>query len=257
MNTVSYILKITLAATTLCILACSHEYENSPSLFSTQKKLLELERQVSFLNKRVKDLEKSNSRPQKSDEKIIKRNITFELDDGFFDDPFFGSQDPETIIVIYTDLQCTLCRDFLANTLVELKNKFRDSSQVQVRLRDFPLQKSSLSIPLAMAAHCAGEKGKYWEFISGIKIQKLNSQSQILDIAKGIPDLPYDSFISCLESGKYAREIELDKAHATSVGVKGTPSILLGKRIENRLYSGSLIRGNQPLGLILEELSFL
>jgi protein-disulfide isomerase len=257
MNTVLYLFQISLLAVIVLTNACTFESENSPTVFSTQKKLLELERQVSFLNKRVKDLENSTSRPQKSDEKIIKRNITFELDDGFFDDPFFGSQDPETIIVIYTDLQCDLCREFLTTTLVDLKNRFRNSSQVQVRLRDFPLQKSSLSIPLAMAAHCAGEKGKYWEFISGIKKQKLDSQSQILDIAKGIPELPYDSFLSCLESGKYAREIELDKAHATSVGVKGTPGILLGKRIENRLYSGSLIRGNQPLGLILEELSFL
>lgn len=237
---------------------------NTETTELTQRRINHLERQISFLEKRISELERSGTTtaPSKkqqatSSASVIKRNVTFELDDGYYDDPYFGSDEPSKIMVVYTDLNCKTCKDFLKNTLPSLKEKFSSSKELQIRLRDFPLSRSSVSQPLAMAAHCAGEKGAYWDFLNKTLELDIKTEKDIFTTAKSIPKLNFEEFTSCMNSSKYVREIELDKEHGKSIGISGSPGILVAKRMHNRLYSGTIIRGNQPEGLILEELEFL
>jgi protein-disulfide isomerase len=225
----------------------------------TQKRFAFMEKQISFLERRVTELEKqkSASPTKKASALVIKRNVTFELDDGYFDDPYFGSEDTSRIMILYTDLQCDACKSFLSATLPELKKMYGKSDYLQVRIRDFPLSKSPLSKYLAMGAHCAGEKGKYWDFLRIMLEMEVKDKDDIPRIAERIPSLDLSAFTSCLSSGKYAREVEIDKAHARALGITGTPGIVIGKKTGTRLYSGSIIRGSQPLGLLLDELKFL
>lgn len=240
---------------------CGNDSAQTSSNIAIETRLKDIERQLAFVDKRLLSLEKrkqSGSTPNNINP-IISRNINFQLDDGFFDDPFFGSTDPEKIIIVYTDLNCAQCKDFLRSTFEDLKTHFKESVKVQVRLRDFPLKKTAISTQLAIAAHCAGEKGKYWEFLSSIlNLKQKISTDDIRNIAANVLDQK-DGFLfdKCLQSDKYSREIELDKTHGISLGIKGTPSVVLATKIEGRNYTGTLIRGNQPIGVILEELSFL
>ncbi len=236
--------------------ACDTSVESSNHEYM-EKRISQLERQTSFLERRLSEIEKQGSNHTKNTSPVIKRNITFELDDGYFDDPYFGTNDTSTIMIIYTDLRCKSCRDFLLNTLPELRKHFSTSDNIQIRIRDFPLSASSFSKTLAMAAHCAGEKGKYWEYLTQMLSSTIKSDQDIFGITDTIPEIEKSTFTNCINSGKYQREIELDKEHGKSLGIKGTPSIIIAKRISNRLYSGTMIRGNQPLGLLLDELNFL
>jgi protein-disulfide isomerase len=221
-----------------------------------QKQISQLEKHISFLDRRISELEKNHSR-QSLSSPVVKRNIIFELDDGFFDDPYFGSNNTGKIMIIYTDLNCKTCRDFLSLTLPKLKKQFRYSEEIQIRIRDFPLSNSLTSRLLGMGAHCAGEKGKYWEFLDAIISSEIKSERDVIQLAGNIMGLDAESISACIKSDKYLREIELDKEHGKSLGIKGTPGIIIGKKMSNRLYSGTVIRGSQPLGLILEEINFL
>jgi protein-disulfide isomerase len=197
------------------------------------------------------------SNPTNETTQVIKREVVFELDDGFFDDPFFGSNETLKIIIIYTDLQCTQCLEFIRHKIPELKKLFFNSEDIQIRMRDFPLGNSPISKHLAKAAHCAGEKGAYWDFIREISENTPKDKDAIINNIKHIDKLDKVSFTECLNSNKYDREIEIDKEHAISLGIKGSPVLVIAKRIISRLYSGTIIRGNQPLDIILEELYHL
>jgi len=245
----------------LTLSACDNDTAQTSSNIAIETRLKDIERQLAFADKRILSLEKSTQSGSSPniDNPIISRNINFQLDDGFFDDPFFGSIEPEKIIIIYTDLNCHQCKKFLRSTFEELKKHFKESVKVQVRLRDFPFKKTAISKPLAIAAHCAGEKGKYWEFLSTVLSIKENiSTDDIKTIAAKVLD-EKDTFLfeKCLQSDKYSREIEMDKAHGISLGIKGSPSVVLATKVEGRNYTGTLIRGNQAIGVVLEELSFL
>ncbi|HMO17796.1 MAG TPA: thioredoxin domain-containing protein [Oligoflexia bacterium] len=241
----------------------SEEETASTKILSVETRLKEQERKTAFLERRLHSLENkfipSPSTPMDpiNQESPIKRGISFQLDDGFFDDPYLGASEPEKIIVIYTDLGCNQCRLFLSTTFVDLREKFVDSSQIQIRLRDFPLRKSTLGNTLAMSAHCAGERGKYWEFLNAILGQQELVENMVIPLASKVSGINETAVSDCINSGKYMKEIEIDKAHGASLGVQGVPSTILGKKLDGRKYTGTLIRGNQPLGVILEELEFL
>ena len=64
------------------------------------------------------------------------------------------------------------------------------------------------------------------------------------DIKNWASDLGLDSgtFNSCLDSGKYAQDIQANFVEGQQVGVSGTPSFVIGKRDG----TGQLIVGAQP-----------
>jgi len=255
------------------VLSCTSPEEElagasaSSRLLSLDARLKEQERKSLFLEKRLQFLEantasKTNNAQNSvgtssSEVSPINRGITFNLDDGYFDDPFFGAAEPDKIIVIYTDLACEQCTAFLRTTFLLLREKFLASNDTQIRLRDFPLKKSTLGIKLAMTAHCLGERGKYWQFIGALIEEKNLIEDKIASLAAHSSGLEESVISECVKSGKYVKEVEIDKAHGSSLGVQGVPSVVVGRKVSGRMFKGTLIRGNQPLSLILEELEFL
>jgi protein-disulfide isomerase len=59
--------------------------------------------------------------------------------------------------------------------------------------------------------------------------------------------LNHDQFNACLESGKYAGEIEKEIAEGTKVGVSGTPSFFIGPSGSGEKITGTMVTGAQPL----------
>ncbi len=116
-------------------------------------------------------------------------------------------------------------------------------------LRDFPLtsihpwaQKAS------EAAECADDQDKYWEYHDLIFENQsvLNSTSQtggltgVLDTFKSYAadlDLDTSTFDDCLNSDKYAAEVEKDLQDGQSYGVTGTPGFFV---------NGVQLKGAQP-----------
>lgn len=94
---------------------------------------------------------------------------------------------------------------------------------------DFPLESiHKQAVKAAEACRCAGEQGKYWEMHGllfsnpkALEMADLNRYAETLDL-----DAP--KFQECLNSGKYVNEIRKDLAEGQRVGVKGTPTFLIG-----------------------------
>lgn len=155
------------------------------------------------------------------------------------DDPFLGPKNAKVVLVEFSDFQCPFCRKFWKDTLPQIKKEFIDTGKIKFVYRDFPLNFHPGAMPAAIAAECADEQGKFWEFhdkIFGEQGERGEGTIQftLQDIKKwaGETEVDLDRFNSCLDSEKYKSEVEKDYADGASYGVSGTPTVFVnGKPI--------------------------
>jgi protein-disulfide isomerase len=152
------------------------------------------------------------------------------------DDPFWGPADAPVTIVEFSDFQCPYCARFVTQTLPQIKQAYE--GKVRFVFRDFPLsQIHENAEKAAEAAGCASDQGKFWEYHD-----KLFSSQSALDVASlksyasqlGLDTATFDQ---CLDSSKYAQEIQKDVQDGDSYGVTGTPAFFV---------NGLLVVGAQP-----------
>ena len=78
-----------------------------------------------------------------------------------------------------------------------------------------------------MAALCAEEQGKFWEYRGRLfQNQYALQRGDLIRYAKGFK-LDLESFTSCLDQEKYASKIQADFEEGVDLGLRGTPAFLV------------------------------
>ncbi|MEM5797447.1 MAG: DsbA family protein [Candidatus Aenigmatarchaeota archaeon] len=152
------------------------------------------------------------------------------------DDPGKGDKNANVIVIEFSDFQCPFCRRFYTQTLPQLEEEYIKTGKVYFVYRDFPLDSIHPgATPAAQAAECADEQGKFWEMHNKI-FDEQNKQGQGTvqfsndDLKKWASELGLNiqKFNQCLDSGKYAQEVQKDFQDGVAVGVSGTPTFFIG-----------------------------
>jgi len=160
------------------------------------------------------------------------------------DDPVLGKADAPVTIVEFSDFQCPFCRRFWADTYTQLKEEYIDTGKARLVFRDYPLPFHEAATPSALAANCANEQGKFWQYHDKMFIEQ-EKQGQGT-VSYGVTELKawaqqiglnMTQFNQCLDSKKYADEVEADTTAGSANGVSGTPSFFV---------NGQLLVGAQP-----------
>src|SRR3990170_4609313 len=145
------------------------------------------------------------------------------------DDPVKGDLNAPVTIIEFSDFQCPYCGRFFQGTLPEIERDYIKTGKVRYVFRDFPLEFHKQAPKASEAANCAGEQGKYWEMHdklfenqNALMVDKLRQYAAEVGLESG----PFDA---CLDSGKYAEEINRDVEDGKKAGVSGTPSFFIGK----------------------------
>jgi protein-disulfide isomerase len=167
------------------------------------------------------------------------------------DDMKLGSDSAPVVIVEFSDFQCPFCRSFFENSFPSIKKDYIDTGKVQFVFRDFPLSFHPAAEPSAEAVECAEDQSKGWELHDKIFEEQAKqgqgtvqfSVSDIKSWAAQISGLDTSAFNSCLDSGKYANEVQADEDDGVAAGVRGTPAFLIGKRDGSDIVP---ISGAQP-----------
>ena len=111
--------------------------------------------------------------------------------------------------------------------------------QVRLVYRDFPLtQIHPQALPAALAAECAHEQGKFWEYHDLLFANQAQLDEASLRDYAAQAGLDTGSFEECLSSQKYLEEVQKDYSDGASYGVSGTPAFFV---------NGHLISGAMPL----------
>ncbi len=198
----------------------------------------EFQQAISRLESKI---ESNQPTPQQAPQPVI-----ISLDD----DPIRGDPDAPITIVEFSDFQCPFCARFHVQTLPSIIEEYIAEGKVNLVYRDFPIQSiHPNALPAAVAAECADEQGKYWEYHDTLfekqnSWNRLDSNSAITTFSQYATDigLEQEQFDSCLQTGKYLEEVQGDLRDGRDYDVTGTPGFFIG----NEDIGFVKINGAQP-----------
>jgi len=146
--------------------------------------------------------------------------------------PFLGNVSAPITIIDFSDFQCYLCNRHVKNTEPLLNQTYVQTGKVALVFKHLP-NRGLESMGAALAAQCANDQGKFWQFhkllysnqklidsgwISNGNLKKFASQTAGLDTQQ---------FDSCLDSENYKSFVQKDIDLALSFGFMETPSFII------------------------------
>lgn len=153
-----------------------------------------------------------------------------------------GSDSAPVEVTEYSDFECPFCADFAAVQMPVVREQLITTGKVRWRYRDFPLPSHAYSRYAALAAQCAGEQGKFWEMHDQIYYHQPdwsdlvggkdagNPVKAMRGYASGL-GIDMDKYDACMQNGDYALQIRANEQEGERVGVTGTPTIIIGRRM--------------------------
>ncbi len=147
-----------------------------------------------------------------------------------------GNKNAKITIVEFSDYQCPFCSRFHA-TMKQVMAKY--PTQVRWVFKHFPLDSiHPYARKAAIAAECAGEQNKFWEYTDEIYANQASLNEEYLTTAAKNTGLNVSKFASCVKDGKYDSRVNADLQQGQNYGVRGTPGSFL---------NGTTIPGAVPL----------
>ncbi len=151
------------------------------------------------------------------------------------DDAILGPADAPITLIEFSDYQCPYCRKWQIEVFPRLQQQYGD--KIRFVYRDFPLYESHPDAePAALAADCAGEQNKYWDFHNLL----FNGESLGQPIYEAYAEklnLNTDQFKACVSEQRYKSEVKADFDFASNLGVSSTPTFFI---------NGLAVVGAQP-----------
>lgn len=145
------------------------------------------------------------------------------------DDPVKGAANAKVTVIEFSDFQCPFCSRFFSQSFGQIEKDYIDTGKVLFVYRDFPLDSiHPQAVPGALAANCANEQGKFWEYHDKI-FQNQESMSDASYKAWAAElGLNTQQFNQCYDSKKYQSEVQKDFQDGAAAGVSGTPTFFIG-----------------------------
>ena len=160
------------------------------------------------------------------------------------DDFVLGNPAAKVVLIEYGDFQCPFCGWFFQTTEKQVIEAYVKTGKAAFLWRDFAFLGEE-SFRAAEAARCAGEQGKFWEYHDHLfNSQRGENEGAFADgnLKRFAKELKFDEakFNSCLDSGKFRKQVEATSDVGRSVGVSGTPATFV---------NGRLVSGAQPFSV--------
>lgn len=144
------------------------------------------------------------------------------------DDPVYGAANAPLTIVEFSDYECPACRR--NHELVrELRQIYQD--RVKWIFKDFPMPSHQRARGAALAARCAAEQGKFWQYQDLLfASQEELSPEHLTQLAVEL-GLEMEPFGQCVQAGKFQARIDKDIEQARKFGFNTTPTFVINHRV--------------------------
>lgn len=157
------------------------------------------------------------------------------IDDG---DAVIGEEDAKVKVVVFSDFQCPYCKLFHKAFDDAIKNY---GDRVLFDYKFLPLEIHPQANSAALAAACALEQGKFWEYADKLYLNQTGwanakDTAKFKEYAKSL-NLDSAKFNECLDSKKYQDKIDADKKEADSFAVSGTPGVFVNDQLQEGAIS--------------------
>lgn len=139
-----------------------------------------------------------------------------------------GRPDAPVRLIVWSDFQCTACRDFAENSEPRLIRDFVVPGRLRIEYRDLAVIGPE-SIAAAAAARCADQQGHFWPYHDVLFANQAPqetgqlSPARLKDMADAI-GLDRTKFDACLPSGDVFNDVQAETRQGRTLGA--SPPIL-------------------------------
>lgn len=131
-----------------------------------------------------------------------------------------GDQNAPVTIIEYSDFECPYCERFHP-TMQQVMTNY--DGKVRWIFRHFPLSFHPNAEPAALAAECAAEQGKFWEYGDALFANRASLGDELYTKLATDLGLNAGQFKECFDSDKYLDKIRTQAQEGAAAGVSGTP----------------------------------
>jgi protein-disulfide isomerase len=147
--------------------------------------------------------------------------------------PYLGDPSAAPITIIdFSDFQCYLCARYVKATEPLIRDTYIETGKVVLVFKHLP-NRGFDSLGASIAAQCAHEQGKFWEFHNILyENQKpIDSgwvnQENLKKFAARLDGLDIEKFNECLDNQKYKEFVKKDIDLGSPFGFQDTPSFVI------------------------------
>jgi protein-disulfide isomerase len=165
-------------------------------------------------------------------------NMNALLEPGPLPDKVLGEDDAPVTIVEYLSMTCIHCANFHNNTLPEIKERYIDTGQARLIMREFPFDPRAEAG--AMLARCADTRYHamtdvlFRQYDNWVRVE--DARTALLQIAR-VAGFSQESFEACLTDQQLLNDVRAVRARGQdNFGVDSTPTFF----INGSKYSGAL-----------------
>ncbi len=199
-----------------------------------------LTKQVAVLNRNQKSIADKIglTKPQPQQQPVIDIGNSASL----------GDDNAKVVLVEFTDLHCPFCKKFHQQRFPELEKEFIDTGKLRFVSKHYPiLQLHKNAAVAAFSLECAREEGAYekakdWLFARGREFSKNDTAEFTQTLG-----LNSDEFNQCITSPATAAQINNDMKIAKLIGIKQTPSFVIGLQKNGQVVDWKIITGSQSI----------
>ena len=136
-------------------------------------------------------------------------------------------------VIEFADMQCGHCK----HAYTKFKKIFEKyKNDIYFEYRHYPLPGNRFSKSFAKGSYCAGEEGKFFDFIElSFANQKKLGEIKPGDLAKKL-GLETDTFDKCMKGYDAQHALEADIKEANRIGIQSTPTFI----INGQLFIGAI-----------------
>ena len=144
-----------------------------------------------------------------------------------------GEETAPATIIIFEDYLCNHCATFSLQEKPRVIEDLVATGKARFVYYDYPLNPQLGSFIAARAARCAGDQDRFWDYHNtlmrfqmtwGMEENKLPTFEEYAETL----GLDTGEFMGCLNSDRHAESVSANLELARSLGLPGTPSVLIG-----------------------------
>ena len=157
------------------------------------------------------------------------------------DDPMaLGPVDAPVVITLWEDFSCPMCTKFELESFDTIRT-YADEGKVRIEWRDLAIFAGQHHSDLAaVGARAAAKQGKFWEFVRAAYHADDDhpdyDEATVTKLAQdaGVPNM--EQFAQDFKDPALLQAVQEDTQHAQSIGIGGTPAILVGDAFISGAY---------------------
>jgi len=163
--------------------------------------------------------------------------------------PERGRKGAATVMLEFSDFHCPFCGRYTQEVYPQISKEYVDSGRIGYLFVNMPIDAlHPRSFKAHEAALCAAEQGRFWEMHDRIfaNVQTSQTPEQLITHA-GAVGVDLEKFRACVAGGRRAEDVKRDVAQAQALGVRATPTFVIGTRgADGQIRAQQVISGAQP-----------